>query len=116
MSQARMMSTLFSAVDLHKLSDDQLDSLCCSDEITSHLDDIATMLNGIGCLVASDTKVGNFRDTTDVPALTFGVATMLEMMAVSVSVSTDAAFVKAQRAIRKAEVEEIRKQVAAANA
>lgn len=116
MSQAKMMETLFRAVDLHKLTDEQLDDLQCHEEIKGHLNDIATMLNGIGCLVASDTDVGNFQDTTDVPALTFGVATMLEMMAVSVSISTDAAFVKAQRATRKAEVEEFRKQVAAASA
>lgn len=67
MSASGIIDTLWESIDLKKLSDEQLESLCGSGDQSFALSNLADVMEGLGCLISSDGNrgsniAGNFQD------------------------------------------------------
>lgn len=72
------MITLWSVADQRKLTDEVLNELRRQDNVTMQLDCLSEVIDGIGCLVASDKDAGNFTSTEDLPTLMFSLSTTIK--------------------------------------
>jgi len=73
------MITLWSVADPRKLTDEVLDQLQRQQvNVTMQLDCLSEVIDGIGCLVASDKDAGNFTSTEDLPGLMFSLSSTIK--------------------------------------
>lgn len=91
MSTSTIIRALWDATRVEALTDEQLKSIASSETVSHELENLAGVMSGIGCLVASDTSAGNFQSRHDVPELLFTFSAFIEAAAEAVFVSSDAA-------------------------
>lgn len=104
---ASMIRCLLEATDLHALDDKTLQSLCRQEEISLQLENIAKVMEGIGCLVSQEsskgsTRAGSFENPDDLATMLFAFSNSIDDMAQSVSVANEAEFVLHERRHGKA--------------
>jgi hypothetical protein len=98
--RAGMMQTLWEAAEPH-LTDEQLSELCTPVEISRQLAGIAEVMEGIGCLVITDsmnkTGAGNFQQGDSVSNLLFTLSRTIRALGTEAFIESDAKTILQQR-------------------
>lgn len=97
MSAGKIIAALWEASQ-DKLTDEQLESLCCGEEIAYNLSSLAGIMDGIAALVANDEDVGNFQSNDDVSNMLWGFAWAVKAGAEAARVATEAQGFRSLRA------------------
>lgn len=97
MSAGKIISTLWQAADAAKLSKEQLDDLCQSEELALHLRNLALFMDRVAALKASDSETGWLESKDDVSAMLWGLSSTIETLAEAVHVAGDASALLAAR-------------------
>ena len=97
MSAEHMMQTLWDAARPH-LTNEQLAHLDQGDRISAQLTDLAKVMEGIGCLIATDANhSGNFQSHHDVPGLMFALSKTVESLGHATFIASEANFILQER-------------------
>jgi hypothetical protein len=89
MSAGRIITTLWEA-SRDKLTGEQLEALCCGEEIAYNLSSLASIMNGTAALIANDHAAGNLQGKEDVSTMLWGFAWAVAAAGEAVKVATEA--------------------------
>lgn len=98
MSAAKIISTLWQATDEKKLSVEQLQSMCQSEQLAIDLKNVALMMDRLAALSFDDKDGGYLQDREDVSAALWGFSSVIETLSSAVHISGEAAALLALRA------------------
>lgn len=116
MSAAGIIDTLMESIDLKKLSDEQLESLCGSGDQSFALSNLADVMDGLGCLISNDGNrgsnvAGNFLDSESVSQLLWVLADAVKTSASVCFVMSEAsAFLNHRREMANQQGKKTRKE------
>jgi hypothetical protein len=106
MSASKIINSLWPLIDEHKLTDEQLDQLCCEEDLDTTMRNAADVLSGVGCLVAEDGNTeagaGSFQEADSVARLLCFFSDFIDSAAAAYRVAGDATTILHQRQMERA--------------
>ena len=94
MSAATIIHALWGATDAKNLSDEQLETLSCNEELSNSLSNTAEVMMGIGSLIEEDglhaSKAGTFQEPDSVAQLLWVLSDVIDTAAAAFFVAGDA--------------------------
>ncbi|MQY52117.1 hypothetical protein HCX48_09535 [Rhodocyclus tenuis] len=97
MSTGKIIATLWEACQ-DTLTDEQLSSLSCGEEIVANLSALSQIMDGLATLVANDEDTGRFRSSPEVADMLWGFSWAVSAAAQAARVANEASAIKKLRA------------------